>query len=66
MREVNRALLKRLTEEQWDRYGIHTERGRESVRHFVRLYAGHDVNHLKQIEEIVKQAKEGQAARMAS
>jgi nicotinamidase-related amidase len=66
MREVNLALLKRLTEEQWDRYGIHTERGRESVRHFVRLYAGHDLNHLKQIEEIVKQAKEGQAASMAS
>jgi nicotinamidase-related amidase len=66
MREVNLALLRRLTEEQWERYGMHTERGRESVRHFVRLYAGHDVNHLKQIEEIVKQAKEEDAARMAS
>jgi nicotinamidase-related amidase/uncharacterized damage-inducible protein DinB len=52
-RERNVALLRNLTEEQWERYGIHAERGKESVRHMVRLYAGHDVNHRKQVEAIL-------------
>jgi hypothetical protein len=54
MREMNLALLRGLNEEQWDRYGIHSERGRETLRRVVTLFAGHDVNHLKQIESIVK------------
>jgi len=29
-------------------------RGNESVAHIVRLIAGHDLNHLQQIEKIVK------------
>jgi hypothetical protein len=31
---------------------VHAERGEESVRHMLRLYAGHDVLHLRQIERI--------------
>ena len=34
-------------------YGIHEERGRESAALFVRLYAGHDINHLTRIREIL-------------
>jgi hypothetical protein len=34
---------------------LHAERGRESIAHTVRLYAGHDLNHLKQIDGILKQ-----------
>ncbi len=56
LREMNLAILNNLTEEQWERYGMHEERGRESLRQMVRLYAGHDVNHLKQIEAILKGA----------
>ena len=36
-----------------DNYGMHQERGRESVRHLLRFYAGHDRNHLAQIERII-------------
>jgi uncharacterized damage-inducible protein DinB len=56
LREMNLAVLNKLTDEQWERYGMHEERGRESLRQMVRLYAGHDVNHMKQIEAILKGA----------
>lgn len=52
-RENNLILYRNLTEEEWNRYGIHSERGRESVRDTVRLNAGHDINHLRQIEAIL-------------
>jgi hypothetical protein len=52
-REANLALLKSLTPEQWKHYGMHAERGQESIEHFVRLIAGHDLNHLQQIERIL-------------
>jgi hypothetical protein len=50
VRESMVALLRRLTPEELDRYGMHPERGKESIRHLLRLYAGHDRNHLAQIE----------------
>jgi hypothetical protein len=52
-REANLALLKSLTPEQWKHYGMHSERGQETIEHIVRLMAGHDINHLKQIEGIL-------------
>ena len=52
-REANLALLKSLKPEQWKHYGMHAERGQESIEHFVRLMAGHDLNHLQQIERIL-------------
>jgi uncharacterized damage-inducible protein DinB len=57
LREANLALLKSLTPEQWKQYGQHAERGQESIEHIVRLMAGHDVNHLQQIERILKPTK---------
>ncbi|MCU1307611.1 MAG: yfiT 2 [Acidobacteriaceae bacterium] len=54
LRERNLQLLDRLTPEQWEMYGIHAERGKESVRHLVRMMAGHDVNHLEQIRKILE------------
>ena len=53
MRETNLALLKSLTPEQWKHHGIHAERGVETIEHIARLYAGHDINHMKQIEGIL-------------
>jgi DinB superfamily len=53
-REANLALLKSLKPEQWKHYGIHAERGQESIEHIVRLLAGHDLNHLQQIERILR------------
>ena len=54
-RENNLNLYRSLTESQWNKYGLHSERGRESVRDTVRLQAGHDLNHLRQIEAILGQ-----------
>jgi len=54
VREANLALLKSLTPEQWKHYGMHSERGQESIEHIVRMFAGHDVNHLTQIEGILR------------
>jgi hypothetical protein len=53
LREANLALLKSLTPEQWKVYGMHSERGQESIEHIVRMFAGHDLNHLRQIEAIL-------------
>jgi DinB family protein len=54
LREANLALLKSVPRKLWDNYGIHQERGNESVSHVVRMVAGHDLNHLQQIEKILK------------
>ena len=51
-RAVNLGLLDRLPEEAWDRVGLHAERGEESIRSMVAMYAGHDRIHLSQIETI--------------
>ena len=53
LREANLALLKSLKPEQWKDYGVHSERGQESIEHIVRMFAGHDTNHLQQIEKIL-------------
>lgn len=53
IREANLALLKTLTPEQWKHHGIHSERGLETIEHIARMFAGHDINHTKQIERIL-------------
>ena len=52
VRQSTVALLRGLSDEELDRYGMHAERGKESVRHLIKLYAGHDRNHLVQIEQL--------------
>jgi hypothetical protein len=32
--------------------GVHAERGDESLAHMMRLYAGHDLLHIRQVERI--------------
>jgi hypothetical protein len=54
VREANLALLKSLTPEQWKHYGMHSERGQETIEHLVRMFAGHDINHLLQVETILR------------
>ena len=53
LREANLALLKSLTPEQWKHFGMHSERGQETIETVVLMFAGHDINHLKQIEQIL-------------
>ncbi len=57
VREANLALLKSLSPDQWKHYGQHAERGQESIEHIARMVAGHDVNHIQQIERILKPTK---------
>jgi hypothetical protein len=53
LREANLALLKTLAPEQWKHHGIHNERGAETIETIVRMFAGHDLNHFRQIEGIL-------------
>lgn len=57
LRENNLAMLKALPPERWDSYGMHAERGKETIAHLARMFAGHDRNHILQIENISKQLK---------
>jgi len=53
LREANLALLKTIRPEQWKHHGVHAERGEETIETIVRMFAGHDINHLTQIERIL-------------
>lgn len=53
LRDANLALLESLTPEQWQQHGIHSERGPETIEQIVRMTAGHDINHLEQIERLL-------------
>jgi hypothetical protein len=57
LRENNLAMLKEIPREAWDNYGMHLERGKETIAHLARMFAGHDTNHILQIERIVAQLK---------
>jgi hypothetical protein len=57
IRGANLALLKSLSPDQWKHFGMHAERGQETIEHIARLNAGHDINHLKQIERILARKK---------
>ena len=53
LRYANLQLLGLLEPHQWDYFGIHAERGEESIRDIALYYAGHDINHLQQIRVIL-------------
>ena len=52
LRRANLELLHSLSAEEWDMHGVHAERGVESIRDMAMHFAGHDINHFKQIEAI--------------
>ena len=49
-RESTAQILERLTEEEWQRAGTHSERGPYSVEDWLTIYANHGHDHAKQIE----------------
>jgi hypothetical protein len=57
LRETNLALYKSLAPEQWKHHGMHAERGEESIERIVRMIAGHDINHLEQVQAILAPKK---------
>ena len=56
LRENNLRMLKALPKNLWENHGMHSERGKETLAHLVRMFAGHDLNHLAQVERIAKPA----------
>lgn len=51
------SLLARVDPARLEHHGMHAERGKETVAHLIRLYAGHDLNHLRQIEALTAGAR---------
>ena len=52
LRRANVRLFERASDEDLARVGMHSERGEESLGYMLKLYAGHDIVHLRQIERI--------------
>jgi DinB superfamily len=57
LRKHNLALLQSLPKKLWNSYGMHAERGKESIEKIVKLVAGHDLNHLKGITETIRKIR---------
>jgi hypothetical protein len=57
LRDNNLMMLKALPRDAWERHGMHQERGKETIAHVVRMFAGHDTNHVLQMERIVAELK---------
>ena len=70
LRHQNLQLLHSLSSEEWDTFGVHAERGVESLRDIAMYFAGHDINHFRQIESILnvlnKEMQERAAAEQAA
>ncbi|HEX9945533.1 MAG TPA: DinB family protein [Thermoanaerobaculia bacterium] len=52
LRQANLRLLRRATPEDMRRVMRHSERGEEPLAHMIKLYAAHDLVHLRQIARI--------------
>lgn len=52
LRAVNLWLLENATEADFQRRCVHAERGEETVAHVMRLFAGHDLVHRRQLARI--------------
>jgi DinB family protein len=53
LRQANLRMFARLSPQQWQRCGTHTERGKVTIRELCRHMAAHDVNHIEQIKGIL-------------
>jgi uncharacterized damage-inducible protein DinB len=59
LRAANLEFLSGLSAEQWECFGIHAERGRITVKDLAAHMAGHDANHVEQIERILSKDRRG-------
>jgi len=53
LRKVNLEMFARLTRDEWQSFGVHAERGKMTVETLARHIAGHDRNHVEQIQKIL-------------
>ena len=58
LREANLRMFARLTPDDWQRSGLHAERGRLTMKDLVAQAAGHDLSHLQQAERAVAAVSE--------
>ncbi len=52
LRKFNYNWYRRLPKPKLQNYGMHAERGKETLAHLILMFAGHDLNHLKQIDRL--------------
>jgi hypothetical protein len=52
LREANLRMFSNLTPEEWQRFGMHAERGCMTVKDLASQVAGHDVSHIEQVRQI--------------
>jgi uncharacterized damage-inducible protein DinB len=52
LRTANLRLLRSAQGERLERYGLHSERGRETLGHMLKMVGGHDLLHRRQIARI--------------
>ena len=62
LRKANMAIWKSLKPADWKTYGLHAERGKETIERVWRHDAGHDLNHLAQIQAILKPKRRSRKA----
>jgi hypothetical protein len=55
-REVNILLLRCLSLDQWKQFGIHPERGQQTIADVVKMWANHDLTHLRAFERLLQTA----------
>ena len=53
LRKANLRLLRDLPASALQRTAVHRERGRETLAQMLRLYAGHDLVHVRQLDRLV-------------
>jgi hypothetical protein len=53
LREANLRMFAQLTPEQWQRHGLHAERGKLTVQELCVHMAAHDMNHIDQVRRIL-------------
>jgi len=58
LRARHLRLWRGLTDADWERVGVHGDRGPETLRTLVRIIAGHDLAHLAQVARILGSASD--------
>ena len=55
LRKANLVILKDVKDDEWERFGMHTERGKLTVRNLAETLADHFERHLMQVEKVAGQ-----------
>jgi hypothetical protein len=65
LRASNLALVRRVPRALHEAaYGVHDKRGRQTVREFVVMEAAHDLNHLLQVRQLLRESPATRPARL--